>query len=130
MDADSFYSLNEYQIKHVNELSDLAEKYTSSSNIIDAIYEGHYYNNKLLDKNGERIEGTFGHGIVYYSSIDNVFQEIFANYSLLMKSDRREQSFMILKEIVGEELINYLHSYYYNKILYSQEYAYQGSVIL
>lgn len=100
------------------------------SDIIDAIYEGHYYNNKLVDNNGERIDGTFGHGIVYYSSIDNVFQEIFANYSLLMKSDRREQSFMILQELVGEELINYMHSYYFNRIIYSQEYNYQGNMSL
>ena len=128
------YMENQKRIKCSEMLSVTMSAYHSElqaiSDIIDAIYEGHYYNNKLLDKNGERIEGTFGHGIVYYSSIDNVFQEIFANYSLLMKSDRREQSFMILKEMVGEELINYLHSYYYNKILYSQEYAYQGSVIL
>lgn len=128
------YMENQKRIKCSEMLSVTMSAYHSElqaiSDIIDAIYEGHYYNNKLLDKNGERIEGTFGHGIVYYSSIDNVFQEIFANYSLLMKSDRREQSFMILKEIVGEELINYLHAYYFNKILYSQEYAYQGNITL
>lgn len=59
MDADSFYSLNEYQIKHVNELSDLAEKYTTSSNIIDAIYVYSYNAGYVLSTTGNSESGNF-----------------------------------------------------------------------
>lgn len=99
------------------------------SDIIDAIYGGEYYNSRLKLPNGKTIKGTFGHGMVYYHSIDVVFQEIFANYCLLLKSDRSRESLDILRDIVGNELIILLDKYYNEELLNSPKYE-KGIMIL
>lgn len=92
------------------------------SDIIDAVYGGEYYNSRLQTSSGKTIGGTFGHGMFYYYSIDVVFQEIFANYCLLLKSEKRDESLYILKEIVGEDLIVMLDKFYNEEILNSTKY--------
>ena len=92
------------------------------SDIIDAIYEGMYYNSKLVSTNGEKIKGTFGHGMIYYHSIDVVFQEILANYCLLLKSDKKDETFQILKNIIGNDLFNMLDKFYNVELLNSSKY--------
>lgn len=82
------------------------------SDIIDAIFGGLFYNSMLYNSDGEKIDGKFGHGILYYNSNDIIFQEIFANYCLLIKSDRSNKTFNILKELVGDELIKLLDEFY------------------
>ncbi len=99
------------------------------SDIIDAIYGGEYYNSRLKTSNGKTIKGTFGHGMVYYHSTDVVFQEIFANYCLLLKSDRKEDSLHILKEIVGEDLIVMLDKFYREELLNSSKYEKEQIVL-
>lgn len=99
------------------------------SDIIDAIYGGEYYNSRLKSPSGKTIKGTFGHGMVYYHSIDVIFQEIFANYCLLLKSDRSEESLRILGEIVGEELISMLDKFYREELLNSPKYEKETMIL-
>ena len=90
--------------------------------IIDAIYEGEFYHSKLKTDDGEKIKGVFGHGIGYYYSKDIVFQEIIANYSSIIKSDRKEESLAILEAMVGKELLILLDNFYQNKMIKSSTY--------
>lgn len=90
--------------------------------IIDAVFEGEFYHSKLKTKDNEQIKGVFGHGIGYYYSKDIVFQEIIANYSSLIKSDRKEESLEILRAMVGNELIDLLDNFYQNKMINSNMY--------
>ena len=99
------------------------------SDIIDAIYGGEYYNSRLISPSGNVIKGTFGHGMVYYYSIDVIFQEIFANYCLLLKSDRRDDSINILKDIVGEEFVNMLDRFYREELLSSTKYEKESMIL-
>lgn len=90
--------------------------------IIDAIFDGDYYHSKLKTKNNETIKGVFGHGIGYYYSKDIVFQEILANYSAILKSDRKEESLTILESMIGRELLELLDDFYENRMLKSNIY--------
>lgn len=100
------------------------------SDIIDALFSGLYHDSKLIDNNNKQIIGTFGHGLLYYNSINSIFQEIFANYCLLIKSDRKNKILDILKDITGEELITLLNNFYENKIINSSKYTNQNNKIL
>ena len=90
--------------------------------IIDAIFQGDFYNSKLKTQDNKEIKGVFGHGIGYYYSQDIVFQEIIANYSSLIKSDRKEEALSLLKTMVGSELIDLLNNFYQNKMINSDNY--------
>lgn len=118
---DSDYSIesfmfNDKWVKCREMLDNIMEVYNSEvqaiSDIIDAIYGGLYYNSMLNNSDGEIIDGSYGHGILYYNSIDVVFQEIFANYCLLIKSDRRDKILDILRDLVGNEFIELLDNFY------------------
>lgn len=105
------------------------------SDIVDAIYGGHYLAGNLKDLDNKKIKPIFGHGIYYYSNSMNVFDEIFANYCSLKKNveddciiyeDSRHgqitDPITALRIIVGNELVNFLDRYYENQILNSDKY--------
>lgn len=90
----------------------------SISDIIDAIYEGEFKSNALLDKNGEVINKVVGHGIPYYSCrTEFCFCEMIANYSVIIKSKDSNELLVMLKDILGEELYNLISDFYYNNII-------------
>lgn len=120
------YKINQKRIKCEEMCDNLLISYYSElvaiCDIIDAIYEGEFYHSKLKTDNGEKIKGVFGHGIGYYYSKDIVFQEIIANYSSIIKSDRKEESLAILEAMVGKELLILLDDFYQNKMINSNVY--------
>lgn len=110
------FMFNDKSVKCKEMLDNIMEVFNaeinSISDIIDAIYGGLFYNSMLNNSDGEKLDCSFGHGILYYSSIDVVFQEIFANYCLLIKSDRKDKIIDILRDLVGNELICLLDNFY------------------
>ena len=120
------YKVNQKRIKCEEMCDNLLLSYYSElvaiCDIIDAIYEGEFYHSKLKTDDGEKIKGVFGHGIGYYYSKDIVFQEIIANYSSIIKSDRKEESLAILEAMVGKELLILLDNFYQNKMIKSSTY--------
>ena len=106
-----------------NLMSTILPELRAISDIVDAVYAGEYHNSRLTTLSGEEIEGTFGHGISYYSSINSIFQEMIANYSLILKSDNKERALAMLKELVGENLLNILDNFYKEKIINSPSYT-------
>lgn len=120
------YLLNQKRIKCEEMSNNILISYYSElmaiCDIVDAIFQGDFYNSKLKTQDNEEIKGVFGHGIGYYYSQDIVFQEIIANYSLLIKSDRKEEAISILKIMIGNELIDLLNNFYQNKMINSNNY--------
>ena len=120
------YLLNQKRIKCEEMSNNILISYYSElmaiCDIVDAIFQGDFYNSKLKTQDNEEIKGVFGHGIGYYYSQDIVFQEIIANYSLLIKSDRKEEAISILKIMIGNELIELLDNFYQNKMINSNNY--------
>lgn len=113
----------------IEEQSDamMREKYGaigSISDIIDAIYEGEFKSEALLDENGEVIRNVIGHGIPYYScKTDFCFCEVIANFSALLKSKDCNDLLELLKNIIGDELYNLISDFYYNNIVYNKDNA-------
>lgn len=79
------------------------EKCTLISDILDAIYNGLLYSTEKIP----------GHGFEYYKDGTNSFEEIIANYSVLVKIGQEES----LKEIIGQEPFDEINNYYYQNIL-------------
>lgn len=87
------------------------------SDILDAIYSGNLHSGVLKNENGELIKKSIGHGIAYYSTKENGFKEMIANFGAIIKSNNQEQSLKYLKELVGDELYNLLMNFYLENIL-------------
>ncbi len=88
--------------------------------ILDAIYIGRFAENILVDNRGNPIERGYGHGIYYYDrGVDWIFDEIVAQFSLLLKSPTAGQAIPFLRTIVGDEFVDYMINYYYREIVTS-----------
>lgn len=107
----------------VRALSDLYIDYGAISDIIDSIFVGKFVDGKIKDINGDIIYGCSGHGISYYErGIEIQFNEVIAEFSELLKSSYYEESLKYLREIVGDEYVDFILDYYENKIINSQKY--------
>ncbi len=82
------------------------------SDIIDAVYKGAMTSNMIKD-----VKLFFGHGYNYYNTDNHGFDEMIANYSVLLKCDNREYAISYLRYLVGDEFVNMLDKYYKEKIL-------------
>ena len=110
----------------IGEVTDLIMRYDYDAfiaigDIIDAITGGKYRSNVLKNKNGEIISPAYGHGIRYYSSTMDPnhykFTEMVANYSSIIKSKNKDEGLLLLRSIVGDELVDMLDDFYKNKML-------------
>ena len=90
--------------------------------IVDAIFEGQYWDGKLMLPGNKSIEPTSGHGIYYYMDETNQFDEIIANYSQILKSPNRKEGLELLENVLGIEFANKLKEYYEQNIVYSKTY--------
>lgn len=99
--------------------------------ILDAVHGGKYLDGRLVDKNGNNIRGTVGHGQEYYNNqspnlkkrnIENIFDEMLANYVALLKGENSKRNLNYLRNYIGEELFNLIQNYYQTQILQSQKY--------
>lgn len=95
-------------------------EYSAIGDILDAIYEGDLYSEKIKNQEGEIISNISGHGIAYYYATKHGFDEMIANFSVLLKSPNSKEFLDLLKNIVGEEFYNMLSTYYYDNILFSK----------
>ena len=140
------YTLEEYKRQHriiqINMLKESIKRQKLGpivfiSDIVDAIYKGEYYAEKLSTTNEIKIDPISGHGLFYYNnSKQRIFDEIFANYCALRKCINDKATYYIdsekgpinkpvecLRMIVGDELVDYLEEYYQKEVIKTREYT-------
>lgn len=90
------------------------------SDIIDAIYRGKVCDGVLKSADGQKIASFGGHGIKYYTYTliaKHGFDEMIANFAVLVKSKGAEENLRVLRDIVGDEVYNMISDFYYTNIL-------------
>ena len=118
--------INQKKQVQIGEVIDLIMRYDYDAfiaigDIIDAITGGKFKSSLLKDENNEIIPPAYGHGIRYYSSTSDPnhfkFTEMIANYSSIIKSKKKDEAILLLRSIVGDELVDALDDFYKNKML-------------
>lgn len=89
----------------------------STIDIIDAIYKGKVCDGVLNTADGKKIASFGGHGIRYYSQKKRGFDEMIAQFAVLVKSKGYEENLQVLRNIVGDEVYNMISNFYYTNIL-------------
>lgn len=89
----------------------------ATNDIIDAIYRGKVCDGVLKSADGQKIASFGGHGIRYYSQNEHGFDEMIAQFALLVKSKGAEENLQVLRNIVGDEVYNMISNFYYTNIL-------------
>lgn len=90
------------------------------SDIIDAIYRGKVCDGVLKSADGQKIASFGGHGIKYYTYTliaKHGFDEMIANFAVLVKSKGAEKNLRVLRNIVGDEVYNMISNFYYTNML-------------
>ncbi len=128
--SDSF-TLKEFieqkKVIEIGEMADSIMRYEYDSfiaigDIIDAIVEGRFHSNLLKTENNDIIRSSYGHGVRYYSRKDARFKEMVANYVQIIKSKHSKETLLLLRYIVGDELVDMLNKFYVTKIIKSKTY--------
>lgn len=89
----------------------------ATNDIIDAIYRGKVCDGVLKSADGQKIASFGGHGIRYYSQKKHGFDEMIAQFAVLVKSKGAEDNLQVLRNIVGDEVYNMISNFYYTNIL-------------
>lgn len=89
----------------------------ATNDIIDAIYRGKVCDGVLKSADGQKIASFGGHGIRYYSQKKHGFDEMIAQFAVLVKSKGAEENLQVLRNIVGYEIYNMISNFYYTNIL-------------
>lgn len=89
----------------------------ATNDIIDAIYRGKVCDGVLKSADGQKIASFGGHGIRYYSQKKHGFDEMIAQFAVLVKSKSAEENLQVLRNIVGDEVYNMISNFYYTNIL-------------
>lgn len=89
----------------------------ATNDIIDAIYRGKVCNGVLNTADGQKIASFGGHGIRYYSQNKHGFDEMIAQFAVLVKFKGAEENLQVLRNIVGDEIYNMISNFYYTNIL-------------
>ena len=71
----------------------------------------------LNTADGKKIASFGGHGIRYYSQKKRGFDEMIAQFAVLVKSKGYEENLQVLRNIVGDEVYNMISNFYYTNIL-------------
>lgn len=120
------FSVEEYikreAIIVANELTEttIRNNYASigaTNDIIDAIYRGKVCDGVLKSADGQKIVSFGGHGIRYYSQNKHGFDEMIAQFAVLVKFKGAEENLQVLRNIVGDEVYNMISNFYYTNIL-------------
>lgn len=91
------------------------------SDILDTITFGKYGSFQLKDKDNNILNCLFGHGAAYYREDKYlIFNEMFANYVSLIKLKNSEEAILLLRQIVGDGIVDMLDNYYKEYILKEQ----------
>ena len=89
----------------------------ATNDIIDAIYRGKVCDGVLKSADGQKIASFGGHGIRYYSQNKHGFDEMIAQFAVLVKFKGAEENLRVLRDIVGDEVYNMISDFYYTNIL-------------
>lgn len=89
----------------------------ATNDIIDAIYRGKVCDGVLKSADGQKIVSFGGHGIRYYSQKKHGFDEMIAQFAVLVKFKGAEENLQVLRNIVGDEVYNMISNFYYTNIL-------------
>jgi len=89
----------------------------ATNDIIDAIYRGKVCDGVLKSADGQKIASFGGHGIRYYSRNKHGFDEMIAQFAVLVKFKGAEENLQVLRNIVGDEIYNMISNFYYTNIL-------------
>ena len=89
----------------------------ATNDIIDAIYRGKVCDGVLKSADGQKIASFGGHGIRYYSQNKHGFDEMIAQFAVLVKFKGAEENLQVLRNIVGDEIYNMISNFYYTNIL-------------
>ena len=89
----------------------------ATNDIIDAIYRGKVCDGVLNTADGQKIASFGGHGIRYYSQNKHGFDEMIAQFAVLVKFKGAEENLQVLRNIVGDEIYNMISNFYYTNIL-------------
>ncbi len=98
------------------------DAFIAIGDIIDAITRGNFQSNLLRNDKNEKIESAYGHGVRYYSLKEHGFDEMVANYSSIIKSKHSNEILKLLRNIVGDELVDLLDEFYMTKIIGLKDY--------
>ena len=93
--------------------------------LFNALSRGHFYSYGI-DLNGETEILDIGHGVNYYKSVEP-FVEIIANYGVIIKSSRKEELLAILRDVMGQEFIEFLDKFYANMHLKYLDYKIENA---
>lgn len=104
--------------------------YISVGDIIDAIYDGDFKSGILKNEKEEKIQPAYGHGIAYYFARDHGFDEMFANFCMILKSKDCNEVLNLLKDTLGDDLYNMFTQFYHDNILNSNETKLEGQKLL
>ena len=94
------------------------DAYQAICDILDAIYFGKLRDKTYKTSKGEIISVPFGHGINYYNQDNSVFEEMVADYSEIIKSEKSVESIHYLRYVVGDELVDLLARFYEERVLH------------
>lgn len=89
----------------------------ATNDIIDAIYRGKVCDGVLKSADGQKIVSFGGHGIRYYSQNKHGFDEMIAQFAVLVKFKGAEENLQVLRNIVGDKIYNMISNFYYTNIL-------------
>ena len=81
------------------------------SDIIDAISGGRLTSEGMRNSEGKLIDLS-GHGMRYYDEPRARFKEIVAQYGTILKSKDANNSLHLLREVVGDELVDFVAGFY------------------
>ncbi len=93
------------------------DAFLAIGDILDAITKGKFRDGLLKNKSNEKIKPTSGHGVRYYMYAERCFNEIIANYCLIIKSKQSNETLKYLRYLVGDELVDLLEEFYNLKII-------------
>ena len=119
--------IEQKKVIEIGEMTDTIMRYEygaflAAGDIIDAILGGRFRSNLLKTEDNDIIKSAYGHGVRYYSKKDARFKEMIANYVQIIKSKNSKETLLLLRYIVGDELVDLLDKFYVTKIIKSEIY--------
>ena len=114
--------LKNREMVYISEKSDIIlrieySSYVAISDILDSVFNGLIHTRNFDNE----ISFNYGHGISYYSKnnldYSKKFNEIMANYSVILNSPNRYEALSLLKDILGEEFCAMIENFYYENLV-------------
>jgi len=105
------FEVEDFLMRHIY------DAFTAIGDFIDAISNGNYRSKVLLNDEGKLIPSAYGHGIRYYQTKELKYCEMIANYTEIMKSKHANEIIKVLRDIIGDDLVDMLDNFYKKEML-------------